>query len=122
MVFFGFVVAIFFLTFGQTRDSRKYGENGPHTHLWATPFTACLEKALLSCRYEKGVGGARNRREMAKGCLAFAMGQKGGKRLACRGICSTMAHVVFLWAFGMEKKKSLNMWDTTGESAIINHH
>jgi hypothetical protein len=48
---------------------------------------------------------------MAKGCLAFAMGQRGGQRLACRS----------LWAFGMEKKKSLNMWDTTGESAIINH-
>jgi hypothetical protein len=42
------------------------------------PFTACWEKALLICRYEKGVGGARNRGEMAKGCLAFGMGYPKG--------------------------------------------
>ena len=28
----------------------------------------------MSCRYEKGVGGARNRGEMAKGWFAFGIG------------------------------------------------
>lgn len=50
--------------------ARKYG----NTHRQATPFHSMLGEGLLSCTYEMGVGGARNRGEMTKGCLAFGMG------------------------------------------------